>query len=447
MAQCKFHESRFLGFILEFIFSEFLIAMLLLGIADSHFISSSTSNLKNKTDPSLLWITEDLSESAIEKESSSAEEKSGTLTSEFLDVLIKLYNDTVSQKGKTRTYFSEDGKLVTVVTDKFNIQSPEEEMQSDQSVNDNFASRISKEELNKTASFQNQKKQIEEDRMKQIQIKILIFTGWNKTNSSRSRGNGTVSHMKVQPVAPVASNHTIKIESFRPSCAIPNNVRNEWSTNGDENMFAYFDIDFQDQSLRVFNITQALLRLYKLPSDISDSNSHVFNRSIDIGTRDPQSKIFINIYMVGMKKDKKAEHILLQNSILPVSEEKLTTWDIKQAVDTWRHNKEKNLGLLIEIEDEKKRKLPAHLFFKKIDCSENFGETAPSISLDLNNLPEKMKSVLLDITFENLNEEPQSLPTHKPMFGYGRHAIYRGKTRVDKSQNRGREKSNHSPEN
>lgn len=148
-----------MGFILEFIFSEFLIAMLLLGIADSHFISSSTSNLKNKTDPSLLWITEDLSESAIEKESSSAEEKSGTLTSEFLDVLIKLYNDTVSQKGKTRTYFSEDGKLVTVVTDKFNIQSPEEEMQSDQSVNDNFASRISKEELNKTASFQNQKKQ------------------------------------------------------------------------------------------------------------------------------------------------------------------------------------------------------------------------------------------------------------------------------------------------
>lgn len=61
---------------------------------------------------------------------------------------------------------------------------------------------------------------IEEDRMKQIQIKILIFTGWNKTNSSRSRGNGTVSHMKVQPVAPVASNHTIKIESFRPSCTL-----------------------------------------------------------------------------------------------------------------------------------------------------------------------------------------------------------------------------------
>lgn len=158
MAQCKFHESRFLGFIFEFIFSEFLIAMLLLGIANSHFISSSTSGLKNKTDSSLLWITEDLPKSPIENESSFAEEKSETLTSEFLDVLIKLYNDTLSQKGKTRTYSSEDGKLVTVVTDKFNVQSPEQEMQSDQSANDNFASRISKEEFNNTALFQNQKK-------------------------------------------------------------------------------------------------------------------------------------------------------------------------------------------------------------------------------------------------------------------------------------------------
>lgn len=45
-------------------------------------------------------------------------------------------------------------------------------------------------------------------------------------------------------------------------------------------------------------------------------------------------------------------------------------------MDIWRHNKEKNLGLLIEVEDEKKRKLPVHLFFKKIDCSENFGKRA-----------------------------------------------------------------------
>lgn len=58
--------------------------------------------------------------------------------------------------------------------------------------------------------------------------------------------------------------------------------------------------------------------------------------------------------------------------MLPYLGDKWTQFNVRTAVKNWRENPADNLGLCIEVNDERGNKLQAKKFFQSMNCVKNY---------------------------------------------------------------------------
>jgi hypothetical protein len=64
---------------------------------------------------------------------------------------------------------------------------------------------------------------------------------------------------------------------------------------------------------------------------------------------------------------------LLDTKMIPVTGEEWVELNVRAAARSWR-NMSKNLGLVVEVEDEEGKPLPAAKYFSDMNCSKEAGQ-------------------------------------------------------------------------
>lgn len=179
-----------------------------------------------------------------------------------------------------------------------------------------------------------------------------------------------------------------KLQSFYPSCSLPNNTdRSLWESN--EAFRIYYDPPFNRHSGESeITIMLAKLRLYKITGN-SDPNFVGWNPNQESLPRYNQLETLINSraanginvsiyqYLKPVRASKKEKKRLIDSRTISNDYQGWVEFNVINSLNFWLHHNNKNFGFNVEVEDAYGNKLNPNLYFQSINCSSDIPAQDP----------------------------------------------------------------------
>ncbi|XKL66653.1 hypothetical protein PGB90_010073 [Kerria lacca] len=361
-------------------FVDFLIVMLLFqNIVYCRFTSSS-SEIAKGTNANVSWITEELipAYNATDTFSSFGQmQNESLLFLQFVNVLFNLYE---------KRLFREREQIQSDQPQEIDMSN----INVSKSLEVTNGTRSSTKRNN--SHVMEMKELAKESRIAEIAALLQNIRQFSGKNSSKLTGNYSFI-MKVEslPMWPKTA-YKAQSQDIFPSCSLPKPIeQDEWHNS--RNMNLYFNLDFPKSAAdTVLRISEAKLRLYKLPVKMYEGNTDTIDGSAvpeiqeaikksdipqnvanamltDSIAEEKKIKVSVYYYTRPVKKFKEGKKKHLDTKMLYASKEEITEWDIKKAAKAWQNDSNRNFGIAITVEDEKAKFLSAHQFFNIVNCT------------------------------------------------------------------------------
>ncbi|XP_044762908.1 uncharacterized protein LOC123319904 isoform X2 [Coccinella septempunctata] len=168
-----------------------------------------------------------------------------------------------------------------------------------------------------------------------------------------------------------------KIRTFYPSCSAPEGVTQEFKAE-EKMMNLYFNYTQDDQTNQ---IAEATLRLHAL---ILKNSTHLENVNCT-HRREEEEKVYriSAYYYVKNQKNKRKTKKRLCDSRVIAETSRYVELNMANAVRAW--NKEQNLGLAVEVEDQDGKSMKTEKYFMGPSCSVGISTPKPIPNILLDN--------------------------------------------------------------
>ncbi|GIY51027.1 TGF_BETA_2 domain-containing protein [Caerostris extrusa] len=165
------------------------------------------------------------------------------------------------------------------------------------------------------------------------------------------------------------------MQSFYPSCSVPNNTDKEpWEQPGTFRIL--YDVPFSKYNTNI-TIMMAKLRLYKITGNVDpnyvgwDSNRPRYNMLETLMNTRAANSINVNIYQFTkpLRANKREKKRLVDSRTIDVEFKGWIGFNVVTSLNFWYRHNNKNFGFGIEVEDAYGNKLNPNLYFQNMNCS------------------------------------------------------------------------------
>ncbi|KAL3271075.1 hypothetical protein HHI36_021574 [Cryptolaemus montrouzieri] len=181
-----------------------------------------------------------------------------------------------------------------------------------------------------------------------------------------------------------------KIRTFYPSCSIPEAAEQEFR-NDDKLMNLFFNYTEDDQTSK---IATATLRMHRIPLENSSlANPRPKNCTTVSNDEEKLLRVSIYWYLKPQRNKRRGKKRLCDSRVISENA-RWVELNVANAIKSW--NKEQNLGLAIQVEDQDGRTLKAEKYFKGPTCLVGMStpRPIPSILMDNAGNPEQLSRLL-----------------------------------------------------
>jgi len=244
--------------------------------------------------------------------------------------------------------------------------------------------------------------------LRKIEIKDFIERSFNWKGKNMPTGEEVKEKVSKLPelIIPLATtaapdlhgvDYTERVQSFFPECIF--NSRPEWLLQCPEDP----NIDIQFYNIRFPNdrpgtkvkVNAAKLRLYKLGVS---SNSRQFGETNNI-----RVTVFLLKLRNRQNRLKPADDVMVDSDMFDSSIPGWLSLDVTSAVEFWHNHPHRPMGIMIRVEDDRGRPVPAKKVLQPLNCN-----------MDLNSMLNRLKSqpvpmVEGEVQMQNFNSENQPL--------------------------------------
>ncbi|KAG8178952.1 hypothetical protein JTE90_027829 [Oedothorax gibbosus] len=165
------------------------------------------------------------------------------------------------------------------------------------------------------------------------------------------------------------------LQSFYPSCMVPNNTdKSVWEQDGTFRIL--YDIPFSKFPNDI-TIMMAKLRLYKLVGNVDpnyvgwDATRPRFNVFEGLVNSRAANGINVNVYQYfkPLRTNKREKKRIVDSRIVSLDYEGWVEFNIATSVNFWFRHSNRNFGMDIEVEDAFGNKLNPNLYFQNLNCT------------------------------------------------------------------------------
>ncbi|XP_055940056.1 bone morphogenetic protein 7-like isoform X1 [Argiope bruennichi] len=165
------------------------------------------------------------------------------------------------------------------------------------------------------------------------------------------------------------------LQSFYPSCSVPNNTdKVSWEQPGTFRIL--YDVPFNKYSTNI-TIMTAKLRLYKITGNVDPnyvgfaSNRPRYNLLESLMNVRAANSINVNIYQYSkpLRTNKREKKRLVDSRTISVDFKGWVEFNVITSLNFWYRHSSKNYGLDVEVEDAFGNKLNPNLYFQNMNCS------------------------------------------------------------------------------
>ncbi|XP_035222723.1 transforming growth factor beta-2 proprotein-like isoform X2 [Stegodyphus dumicola] len=237
------------------------------------------------------------------------------------------------------------------------------------------------------------------------------------------------SQMDEMPSSPDNMYTMQRLQSFYPSCSLPNNTdRSSW-----ENPTAfriYYDIPFnRHSSTSLINIMLAKLRLYKITGN-TDPNFVAWNPNESTLPRHDLLERLVNSraanginvsiyrYLKPLRANRREKKRLVDSRTISVDDEGWVEFNVMEPLNHWLHHSNKNFGFDVEVQDAYGNKLNPNLYFQNLNCSSGTPQEPPFPNIvELHpEMGENESSLFDNETYPTLDLQTAEIPLDFPEF-------------------------------